>query len=70
MNREYWLEHIAGCLMRRYCELDFDTREYWPEAFTSRDQLCTCGKVPGSEATRPEFAEDRREFEEWLAELD
>jgi hypothetical protein len=58
--------HAADCMMRRYCQLPSDTREYWPEAFSSRPQLCTCGLVPDAEAVQPDYAEDRRELEEWL----
>ncbi len=58
--------HDPGCLMRRYCSLPFDAREYWPEGFSSRPQLCTCGTVPDAEAVQPEHADDRREFEQWL----
>jgi hypothetical protein len=67
MSDYNWAGHDPDCLMRRYCSLPFETREYWPEGFSSRPQLCTCGIVPGSEAMQPEYADDRRELEEWLS---
>jgi hypothetical protein len=66
VSRDDWQCHDAECLMRRYCSLPFDDREYWPEGFSSRAQLCTCGLVPGAEALLPEHVADRRELEEWL----
>jgi hypothetical protein len=58
--------HRISCLMRRYCQLPLDIREYWPEGFSGRAQLCTCGVVVEAETMQPEHADDRRQLEEWL----
>jgi hypothetical protein len=58
--------HDLACFERRYAELPDKAREYWPAAFASRAELCTCGLHPDAPITRPEHADDRRELEEWL----
>jgi hypothetical protein len=58
--------HDPTCLELRYTELPFEAREYWPEGFSSRRELCTCDENPGSEAKKPEHAEHRKDLEKWL----
>jgi hypothetical protein len=58
--------HLPDCLMTRYVALPSDDREYWPPAFESRPDLCTCGVYPRAKAALPEHEGDRRDLEEFL----
>lgn len=58
--------HPADCLMERYCALSDEDRQYWPDGFNSRPDLCTCGINAGAQAQQPEYADHRRELEDTL----
>jgi hypothetical protein len=57
----------SDCLMTRYVRLPDGNREYWPDGFRSRYDLCSCGVNTNAEAARPERAADRHRLEEFLA---
>jgi hypothetical protein len=61
--------HDSECLQRRYCELSFEAREYWPDGFSSRDDLCTGQQNPKAEAKKPEHDLHRQALEDWLGAL-
>jgi len=61
--------HDPECLERRYIELSFEAREYWPDGFSSRDDLCTCDGNLNAEAKKPEHTRDRQDLEDRLGVL-
>ncbi|EUA48517.1 hypothetical protein I543_2763 [Mycobacteroides abscessus 21] len=60
------MQHSDGCLMIRYCELSFDDREYWPSAFSGRDDLCTCDASPDAAAKLSALAEAVEELRQYI----
>lgn len=62
--------HIDTCYTVRYVRLSADAREYWPPAFSDREDLCSCGTNPDARMVKPEYAEQRAEFEDALEELE
>lgn len=63
-------DHPPDCLLTRYCALSDDDRAYWPDGFSSRPELCTCGINAGAQGQQPEYADHRRELEDMLRILE
>lgn len=60
------MQHSDECLNIRYRQLSSDDREYWPNGFNGRDDLCTCDANPHSAAKQPELAEEVAELRKYI----
>jgi hypothetical protein len=60
------MQHSDDCLKIRYSQLSSDDREYWPNSFNGRDDLCTCDTNPCASAKQTELAEEVTELRKYI----